>query len=83
MNGEIQTLNKGLINISDWKSIEISMYSSDKRNWITLNEDNYDSLKEINESEYNENLILRGFGKQTGQWIEYKIASPKLSIVFD
>ena len=61
----------------DYKKIESKLYDNDK--WIVLMPKNYDSLKSIEEFSYMKgDIYIKGFGKKTGKWIEYKIVSPKI-----
>jgi hypothetical protein len=82
LNENWKKLGMGTIKIFDWKKIAISMYDSKGQKWVNLGESNWDNLKEICEIELNETLCLKGFGKRTGQWIQFDILSPKIDINF-
>ncbi|NGX30332.1 MAG: hypothetical protein K940chlam4_01178 [Candidatus Anoxychlamydiales bacterium] len=87
LNGAYLDINDGKLFASgnlffyDYQKIEAKLYDNDK--WIDLNPQNYDSLKSIEEFIYiNDNVYIKGFGKKTGKWIEYKIVSPKIEANF-
>ena len=73
--------DSGNLFIFGYKGIEAKLYDNDK--WKPLGIKNYDPLKSIEEFVFREeNIILRGFGKNTGKWVEYKIISPKIEANF-
>lgn len=82
-NDKWKELGEATIKISNWKSIMISIYETKEKKWKNLDESNYDTLKEICEADFNNNMILRGFGKKTGQWLQYEIISPMVDIDFN
>lgn len=65
-----------------WGSISVSLYDTKKAEWIFLQENEYDVLKEINEIEVTNNQIsLRGFGKIYGQWTQYLMDAPEIDMI--
>ena len=71
---ELDTLNNGFLKIKNYIAFEARYFSKDTRLWETLDYKNLDMIKEVNEKYYSNNILtLSGFGKRTGEWIEYKI----------
>ncbi len=83
INNKLTNLNAGKIEITMWKNLYISIFSSEEKNWFLMDSNNFDTLKEICEINYNENLIFSGFGKNTGQWLEYKFEGSDIKISFN
>ena len=80
--GKLKILSDLNIKIFSWKSISILMYEPYSKKAIDLNENNYDPLSRICESKLDEKLILNGFGKKTGFWVEYEIYDPGIEVFF-
>jgi hypothetical protein len=67
------------IDISAWEKFEIKEYNMHE--WINLDINHLEPLDEICESTINlEHTILKGFGKISGQWIEYHFYKPNILI---
>lgn len=66
------------VKVFSWRKIIITVYDPKDKTWKTLNENNYDIFREICEIKYDgANLVLSGFGKNTNEWIQYTIDTPK------
>lgn len=76
-------LSHVLIKIYSWYEISILLYETNNSTWLSLNQDEYDPLKEICETNTDNKLTLKGFGKRTGQWVEYIFFNAKIEISFD
>ncbi len=75
-------LGQGEIMIKNFSDIEIKLFNDDKIK--SLNSKDIDILKSIDEYIYEENkIIFKGFGKNTGKWIEYIIYDPSIEMVFN
>lgn len=78
-NGGIE-FNQCVIKIGDWYDAEISLYGTMSKEWKQLTQKNIDYLMDICEFSYGEKLVIRGFGVQTGQWLEYSFLNPKILV---
>ncbi len=60
-------IDGGILTINDWEQFEAKIYSSEG---VWSND--FDELKDIGEfTVSDEQIKLKGFGKRTGQWVEY------------
>jgi hypothetical protein len=75
-------LKRGLIIFNDFNRLEMKYYDDNLEIFVLMK--NRDLLKSIDEFIYDKSkTILKGFGKQTGKWIEYHIFGAKIEAVFD
>jgi hypothetical protein len=58
--------------IHDWEELQISRYWANKKKWEKLNVEDVERLVDICEFVYGKNVVFRGFGEKTGQWVEIK-----------
>ena len=66
-------IDGGILTINDWEQFEAKIYSSEG-GWYN----EFDELKDIGEFTVSDGQIkLKGFGKKTGQWVEYVFFNPK------
>ena len=74
-------LKNGKIILKNYKRIIAKLF--DNESWKMLTSCNYDELKSLEEFIYlDSNIILKGFGKNTGKWIEYIIFKPLIDVEF-
>jgi len=63
----------------NFEKVELKLFDNENQKWVNLTKISLDKLKDICEFLYdNNNIILRGFGENTGKWIEYKIYNPEI-----
>ena len=68
-----------LITISNWGKFEIFEYHNDKYRKLKI--EHIDLLEDICESKISlDQLVLKGFGKLSGHWIEYHLSKPNIKI---
>lgn len=79
LRGGINLLNCQII-LKNWASIDIALYNSKTKIWEKLNSSNIDYLDDICEFNFGELIIFKGFGKRSGQWIEYSFKNPEYQI---
>lgn len=76
-------LGIGKLSFTAWVNFEVQQYVSKDSCWINPPLEGFEKLKDICESFLQDgNVVLRGFGKQTGFWTEYKIFSPVVEYEF-
>lgn len=70
------------VSVSNWKNIGAKIYYSDTKCWKILSLFNLEPLVDICEFEVTENshIIFRGFGKESGQWIELDFTSADICV---
>lgn len=68
--------------IKNWRSISASLYRADTKKWEKQNQENIEKLNDICEFNYGKDIILRGFGVETGQWIEIVINEAILEVQY-
>jgi hypothetical protein len=74
VNGKRIELGEGYLEIVNYNSIHITSYNAQEDIEKSLTEDQYEQLDEICEIEvYETKLIVKGFTKQTANWIEFDI----------
>ncbi len=68
-----------VITVTQWNKFEILEYHNDKYKKLKIS--NIDLLKDICESKIgSDQLVLKGFGKLSGHWIEYHLSKPNIKI---
>jgi len=78
INGKGLKLNKGMLFFNGWKSLSISKFNHVHENWIEVDISSTEPLNDLCECLFSElEVSLRGFGKITGEWLEWKIIRPK------
>ena len=71
--------DSGILTINDWEQFETKIYSSEGE-WCN----DFDELKDIGEFLVSDGQIkLRGFGKRTGQWVEYIFSNAKANFIYN
>jgi kynureninase len=79
-NGE--SLKSCHLVIKNWETLRIQAYNHTQKCWFNLPIDTTDLLKDICEAEFSANSVhLRGFGTQSGQWLEYIVEGMSLILV--
>lgn len=73
-------LKKCELTIKNWQSIDIALYRASTKQWENLSLSNIDNLSDICEFEYGKDIIFRGFGQKTGQWIELKFKNSSIEV---
>jgi hypothetical protein len=66
--------------IKNWSSISAKLYRSQTREWENLRS-NIEKFDDICEFEFNEKITFRGFGSDSGQWIEIIFAKGILEVI--
>jgi len=67
--------------LKNWQSLQIRTYHP-QNHWSELPADTTDFLKDICEVDFAGHCIsLRGFGSQSGQWLEYRIEGNALILI--
>src|SRR5690606_3400120 len=74
VNGKRIEFGEGYLEIINYNSIHITSYNAKENIEKVLTEDQYEQLREICEIEiYETKLVIKGFAKQTTNWIEFDI----------
>jgi hypothetical protein len=77
-------LGRGILFFNDWENLSISRFDLHTEKWSHPNESEIESLKDLCEVKFTGSTIcLYGFGKQTGQWMEWKFQKVKMHAEFD
>ncbi|GEM_PF-1819882 len=67
--------------LKNWQTLQIRTYDP-QNHWSELSADTRDFLKDICEADFAEHCVnLRGFGSQSGQWLEYQARGESLILV--
>ena len=66
-----------------WQSIKAVLYHAKTKQWENLDINNIEKLIDICEFEFGEEIIFRGFGAKTGQWIEIILSKALLKVECD
>lgn len=70
------------ITLSDWEKVEIVLYQSSTQKFLMSNLESADILVDICEFIYGNKITLKGFGKQSGQWLEYSFMGGSFSVEY-
>lgn len=77
-------LGKRTLFFSDWKELDIRQYYPDANQWIKLSCSSFEVISDICEFDYlNQQIYLRGFGKKSGLWTEYKMNPSFIKFEFE
>jgi len=78
-------LGKGTLTFANWESISMKKYDFRIKKWIQINvAENMDPLDEICESSFSKSrVILSGFAKNCGLWMEWEITHAKIVAEFE
>jgi hypothetical protein len=68
------------VQIKQWHSLSAKLYKASMERWETLEEDCIESLTDICEFEYGDDVVFRGFGEESGQWIEIVFSKPVFEV---
>jgi hypothetical protein len=72
-------IDGGILTINDWEQFETKIYSPE-REWYN----DFDELKDIGEFTVSDGQIkLKGFGKRTGQWVEYIFSNAQANFIYN
>ena len=71
------------LELRNWRSLKVELYEASSQKDLILNPVSADKLADICEFEFGEEYIFRGFGKLTGQWIEYSFSGGELVVNID
>lgn len=71
-------LDSGKLVIKHWQEISIREYQADISSWVGIELLQADKLKDICEEVFDDDIVLRGFGYQSGLWLEYKFIKPEI-----
>lgn len=71
------------LTIENWQSLNATLYRTKTKKWENLNINNIESLVDICEFEYSEEIIFRGFGIGSHQWIEIILSKATLKVEYD
>jgi hypothetical protein len=77
------SLGKGILYFNNWDCLTIDRFNPHCDSWSRLNESEAESLKDLCEVDFSCSIVfLSGFGRQTGQWLEWKIINAKMRAEF-
>lgn len=78
-----EMLGKGVLFFNNWESLSINRFDSDTRTWTQI-ENIPEYLIDLCEVKFlNSDVNLCGFGKQTGQWLEWRIKHTEIHAEFE
>jgi len=76
-----ELFNSCYLVLKNWQDLYIRRYDIEEQ-WSELSMDTTDFLKDICEAEFSEKQVtLRGFGSQSGLWLEYQARGESLILV--
>lgn len=82
--GKGTKLGKGILFFKEWGALSISRFNPIKEKWSPVEDFSPESLRDLCEVKFFDSTVsLCGFGKQTGQWMEWKIIKPKMHAEFE
>lgn len=77
-------LGKGILVFSEWDSILINQFNSKTEQWSSIKPIQSESLKDLCEFIFSDSTVLLcGFGKKTGEWMEWKILGGTMYAEFE
>lgn len=77
-----EELKHGTLLFKNWETLQVKLYDHENYRWIEPTGPPVDTLTDLCEAEFSEHhVLLRGFGKHTGQWLEYKVVGHHLLII--
>lgn len=77
-------LEKGTLFFKNWETITIRKFDSDQETWSDLNLRQVETLEDLPEIIFfDSNVFLRGFSKQSDQWLEWGIINTKMHAEFE
>jgi hypothetical protein len=71
------------VQLRNWRNLEILLYESSAEELKILEPDSAEMLVDICEFVYGEKIIFKGFGKKTGQWIEYDFIGGEFTVSYE
>lgn len=78
-------LGKGILFFNEWKSLTIYRFDPSTEKWSSADDEfpaeQLRALCEVNF--FGSTISLSGFGKQLGQWMEWKIVNAKMHAEFE
>lgn len=79
VDGKRVELGKGDLKITRYYTISVISYNAKEKKETVLSEDSFECLRELCEIDINENnLVIKGFAKNTYNWIEFTITGGKV-----
>ena len=70
--------------LQSWQDLEVRLFDHERQKWIVLQAGVFEPIKDICEFErIDDKLSLKGFGANSGLWIEYSIKSPHVECLFE
>lgn len=82
--GEGVRLGRGVLFFNNWEYLTINKFDTYKNIWSPIEIEAFEPLKDLCEVKFNNCIVLlSGFGKETGQWLEWKISNPQVSAAFE
>jgi hypothetical protein len=79
VNGGVKLKSCHMI-VKDWQLLNARLYRTKTKKWEKLDTSDLESLIDICEFCYGEEIIFRGFGVKTGQWIELIFSKASLQV---
>jgi len=83
-NSKGKELKEGTMRFHSWENIILKKYDINCSKWILIAATEFEPIKDICEFQITKkNIYLRGFGKQSGLWVEYELVSPIMDFEFE
>jgi hypothetical protein len=77
-------LGKGALFFKEWDSLSINRFDPATEKWSLVEGIPVEPLRDLCETKFFDSTVsLCGFGKQMGQWLEWKIVNAKMHAEFD
>ncbi len=70
------------LKVKDWLAMSAALYRAKTKKWEKLSLGNIEDLSDICEFVYGKEIIFRGFGSRTGQWIEIIFSGATLEVEY-
>ena len=82
--GQGVQLGKGILYFNNWEKFLINRFDPYKEQWIHLNKSVIESLQDICDLKFSDSTVyLYGFGKETGQWLQWKFKKTEIHAEFE
>jgi hypothetical protein len=77
-------LGRGALFFNAWENLSIRKFDITPKKWLDIDVLNAEELIDLCEVEFFDiETYLRGFSKQSGQWLEWKIVGAKMHAEFE
>lgn len=69
--------------VKNWESVSARLYRAKTKQWEELDVNCIEKLVDICEFNYDQEIVFRGFGAESGQWVEITFTKAALEVICD